>query len=255
MDEEIQQMYVALINDLRAVQESTANVIDQAKQSARLSRDALSSLKEYIIVHPFESNEEEVSFFKDTKPRFHCHLAYWASVLEIELNRPIGSKKALEKYLRLHLLRLKLSYEAHAGFYSYYRSGETGMDDRYFLRENNSFSLHNPRSVDSDPQFTTSHDWPVTQLMAGERLQQFLNQSIASPDNPLIHVKENTNDKPLLQWTASKAALVELIYAFQSQGVFNNGQAGIREIALHFEKLFGIGLGNFYNVFNEIRLR
>jgi hypothetical protein len=43
MDEEIQQMYEALMNGLRAVQESTSNIIDQAKQSIRLSGDALSS--------------------------------------------------------------------------------------------------------------------------------------------------------------------------------------------------------------------
>jgi hypothetical protein len=57
------------------------------------------------------------------------------------------------------------------------------------------------------------------------------------------------------QWTGSKAALIELIYALQSGGVLNNGMASIKEIAENFEKIFQVELGNYYHCFNEIRLR
>ena len=56
-------------------------------------------------------------------------------------------------------------------------------------------------------------------------------------------------------WTASKADMIELIYSLQAGGVFNNGKTGIKEIAESFQKLFQVDLGNYYNVFNEIRLR
>lgn len=58
-----------------------------------------------------------------------------------------------------------------------------------------------------------------------------------------------------LSWTASKADMVELINSLQAGGVFNHGKTGIKEIAETFQKLFKIDLGNYYNVFNEIRLR
>ena len=71
--------------------------------------------------------------------------------------------------------------------------------------------------------------------------------------------KINLPDEPFslssFQWTASKANLIELIYALQSAGVFNNGQIGIKKIAKTFETLFQIDLGNYYHVFNEMRLR
>jgi hypothetical protein len=57
------------------------------------------------------------------------------------------------------------------------------------------------------------------------------------------------------QWTASKADLIELIYSLQSGGVLNNGKTGIKETAETFQRLFQVDLGNYYNVFNEIRLR
>ncbi len=57
------------------------------------------------------------------------------------------------------------------------------------------------------------------------------------------------------QWTGSKAALTELLYAMLAAGVLNNGTIGIKEAAQNFEKIFQTDLGNYYHCFNEIRLR
>jgi hypothetical protein len=67
--------------------------------------------------------------------------------------------------------------------------------------------------------------------------------------------KKELSSLPPVQWTGSKAALTELIYALQSGGVLNNGLTGIKEIAENFEKIFQVELGNYYHCFNEIRLR
>ncbi len=49
-----------------------------------------------------------------------------------------------------------------------------------------------------------------------------------------------------LEWTFSKVALTELIYALKAAGVFNHGNADLKTIARHFEKVFGVDLGNYY---------
>ena len=49
--------------------------------------------------------------------------------------------------------------------------------------------------------------------------------------------------------------MVELVYALYAGAVYNNGLAEIKEIAETFEQLFQVDLGNYYHVFNEIRLR
>jgi RteC protein len=74
-------------------------------------------------------------------------------------------------------------------------------------------------------------------------------------ENNKINKSDESLSLPPFQWTASKANLIELIYALQSAGVFNNGQIGIKRIAEVFENLFQIDLGNYYHVFNEMRLR
>ena len=83
--------------------------------------------------------------------------------------------------------------------------------------------------------------------------------------NDLIQVyienqlNKNTPRKPSngseLNWTASKTALTELIYALHSQGVFENGNADIRLIAQKFESIFNIDLGDFYHTFMELKSR
>lgn len=41
----------------------------------------------------------------------------------------------------------------------------------------------------------------------------------------------------------------------QTEGVFNNGNADLKEIASYFEKILNIDLGQFNRVFLEIRIR
>jgi hypothetical protein len=59
----------------------------------------------------------------------------------------------------------------------------------------------------------------------------------------------------IVQWTASKTALVELIYALQAEGVFNNGKADIKTIVSFFETLLNINLSECYRLFHQIKMR
>lgn len=56
-------------------------------------------------------------------------------------------------------------------------------------------------------------------------------------------------------WTGSKVALIELMYALHTEGVFNNGAADLKDIADYFEHTFDINLGQYRRVFLEIRAR
>ena len=58
-----------------------------------------------------------------------------------------------------------------------------------------------------------------------------------------------------LFWTGSKTDLIEFIYALQCSGVVNSGTADIKELAVVFEQIFNIELGNYYHTFIEIRAR
>ena len=64
-----------------------------------------------------------------------------------------------------------------------------------------------------------------------------------------------TTQTSKLQWTASKVALIELIYALQTEGVFNNGTANVKDIADQFQETFNVDLGQYRRMFLDIRTR
>ena len=56
----------------------------------------------------------------------------------------------------------------------------------------------------------------------------------------MLKNNENSEKSPRkpnvkLTWTGSKVALIELIYALHTEGVFNNGAADLKNIAEYFE--------------------
>lgn len=58
-----------------------------------------------------------------------------------------------------------------------------------------------------------------------------------------------------MNWTGSKAALVELIYALQAQGVLDYGHADIKQISRVFSRMFNVDIGDFYHTYLELRNR
>ena len=112
-----------------------------------------------------------------------------------------------------------------------------------------------PRIIDTDTYFNSPRDFlgyrNTGQL---DRIRDYLQDAINTLRHPGL-TGQTAESAGHLQWTASKTALVELIYALQSGGVYNNGQMEIKEIAETFQHVFKVDLGNYYHVFNEIRLR
>ena len=67
--------------------------------------------------------------------------------------------------------------------------------------------------------------------------------------------KSQLNHNLKLNWTGSKVALIELLYALHTEGVFNNGTSDLKDIAEYFENVFSIDLGQYHRAFLEIRMR
>lgn len=109
-----------------------------------------------------------------------------------------------------------------------------------------------------DPDFSTSHDYAVAKIMAHDRLEVYLNRELEAlsikSSNPNWGQLGCCNNTPL-QWTDSKTALVELIYALYAIGSINNGRSEIRELAAFFEQAFNIRLSDIYRTYLEIKIR
>jgi len=210
--------------------------------------NALSEIKEYVLVTGFKTINEEIHFFKYQKPFIVSKLIYYNAIYKIETRRPYGNKR-IKKYFTKELKKLKRFFENNLDFYKYYRSNNSFVDENFFVRGKHDIRLWlDTFYFEADHRFSTSHDYKVAKIIANDLIQVYL-------ENRLNNINQKKSSDISLNWTASKTALTELIYALYSHGVFNNGNTDIKLIAKAFEDAFNIDLGDFYHTFMELKAR
>jgi hypothetical protein len=256
MNHVLQNSYDAFMRQLQEFRSDEPDILLQSKKSVDAGMQAMKELREYIIAKPFKTQEEEIFFFKETKPLFQCQLVYWLKVLNYELSKPTGTCTDIEAYILTELHSLKLFFDNNIDFYRYWRSGQKHMDEQYFSRGKNVLQIDiDIELLDTDPQFSSSHDSKLSRLFAHEMLADFLNSELETlSGNNQVRTAPGSDDL-FINWTASKSGLIELMYACKSCGAFNHGKASINQIADLFERIFNIKLGNYYRTFQEIRIR
>lgn len=238
-----------LKQQLQTINAETTNTIKQTELSIKATIKTIEKLKTFFNKYHFESKSQEIEFFKTIKPYFAAKLIYFNEIYNIEIAKPTGSKKTIKKYYSNQLQRLKQFHTENIEFYKYYRAGNDSLDKKYFLRGKHDIKLTlDSFYFQSDYSFATSHDYKVAQIIANEEIQSFLHTNLKA-------LKQTTATDRKLKWSASKAALVELLYALDTVGVFNEGKSSLNEIATALQSFFNIELGQFNRTFLEIRNR
>ena len=230
--------------------------IKKCEQAITVILKSIYELKKAATKTNFKSKSEEIQFFKEVKPLFASKLIYFNLVYRIEMKKPNGGNKILKKYYNNELLKLKAFFDNELEFYQYYRSGSTYLDYKYFLRGEFDIKLAlDSYYFESDMSFATSHDFKVATILANDLIELYLENQLLMLENNENSEKSQRKPNVKLTWTGSKVALIELIYALHTEGVFNNGAADLKDIAEYFEHTFEIDLGQYRRVFLEIRAR
>jgi hypothetical protein len=102
-----------------------------------------------------------------------------------------------------------------------------------------------------DAEFATAKDLLLSEISAKKKFLNFLEEQIEDLDHPAA-IKVGLKD---LQWTASKAALTELVYAMHLSGCLNHGRINLKQVVQYFEKIFSIDLGDYHHTFLRLRDR
>lgn len=203
-------------------------------------RGLIAELKAFTRNYKFQNQAEEIQFFKEVKPVFLSQYFYYKKIFTIRLFDSFKDAKTRQtNYYRL-LQQLAAYAEKNLEFYKYSMSGSTFLDAHYFTRQNK-----HHKSFDRDENFSNGYDTKLAKILANELVKKDVFKLIDHLDSVY----------PVLTWTGSKTDLIELIYGLQATNVFNNGNVEIKTIASAFESVFGIELGNYYRVFQDIRLR
>lgn len=230
--------------------------IKKCEQAISIILKSINELKKIVTKTNFKTESEEIQFFKEIKPQFTSKLVFYNRVYKIEMKKPNGGNKIIKKYYNNELQILKNFFDSELEFYQYYRSGNIYLDYKYFLRGKFDIKLTlDPYYFETDATFATSHDFKVATILANDLIELYIENQLIKLENKENTEKSQRQPNVKMTWNSSKVALVELMYALHTEGVFNNGAADLKEIAEYFEHIFEIDLGQYRRVFLEIRAR
>lgn len=237
-------------------QEKPVITIGQSLQAMQACRETMNILQEYVIQNSFSSQMEEITFFKEIKPKFYSLLIFYHRLYNIEVSRPIGSEEEIKMYLQNELNLIRRFFEENRFWYQYHRAGETYLDEKLFLRNRKepplSFRIYD---INAHPLFSTGFEYIFSRITANELLAGYLQKCLMSGVNDKQALNFISSHPHPLTWTDPKSALIEFAYAAKAKGTFNNGKASLKEITDYLQHVFNIELSNPTRVFQEILRR
>lgn len=250
-------LYEEMEKKLTEIKLNEINEIQNLKRASYEILQHLMELKAFILNTGFESKEQEIHFFKNIKPKFLSKLIFHHKAFEMLSHLPFSSVTEIKSFYLKELEKINAYLHDNNEFYSYYRAHSTLFDDVYFLRkEPESWLLLNFDDYETDLNFTTIYDHKLAKIIAFESLSEFIKDSIINLENkPGTDTSHGPHKKQKITWTGSKVSLIELLYALQSTGSINRGTIDVKSLAINLENYFNIDLGNYYRVFQEIRIR
>jgi hypothetical protein len=241
--------------EIQRIEQLQIDTLDKIKQTIAFIQSSLTLLKQKTADYQFESPQEEILFFKVWKPQVFSLLAFYIHLYRIEKHRAEQSLTAQFRYLKAEYETLKRK-PLDNSFYSYYQTGQTDLDTLYFRRGHyDIYSDAQCNFLNKDISFSTMHDSSVAEILADKHLAQYLSKEIDALSDKLHFKLAAIIEEKQLQWTESKVALVEFIYALYAGKCLNNGDSSLKDIAFCCELLFNIEIGDFYRIFLEIRNR
>lgn len=249
-------LYNKMESSLNEASVSEIDIRQRLKKCSRIILSSISKLKNFITSYEFVDTNDEINFFKNIKPKFSSKLIFYQKAYEIQLYLPIGPLPDIRNYYSRELQKISEYQNDNKELLRYYRSNSTLFDEVYFVRKKpDSWLLLSLDDYETDLDFTTFYDQKISKIIAFDFLSEFIKESISNLDQKNELLKVNHKDTGDLIWTGSKVSLVELLYALQSTGSINNGSIGIKDLANELQSLFNVDLGNYYRVFQEIRIR
>ncbi len=238
-----------LCDELEQLHYDESDVNIRSLKAAKHIKKTLTNFRNKIRKNGFDSEEDEVHFFKFVKPKIQAYLIFYSVLAEIE-----SSKLHMNENDLLHLIDKKGRMFRHImrenlEFVKYYNSGLTHLDKLYFARNTDlsAISKHSTNML-LDPEFNVSHDCVAANIIAFDLFKKHMvpHQDLKMTVGP---------PNPKLKWTGSKLDLVELIYALQASGAINYGEADLKEICSALESVFQIHVGDLYRAFHTISNR
>jgi len=245
-----------LLFDLDEIKHSSNGIIERSNKSIIACRNLLNTYRKSVVIDGFKSTEEEIEFFKTIKQTPFTQLIYYSEIRSFEIQFPKVDSRQQRKYVKKKLGKLNRFFLYNMDFVQYIESEQTHLDKQYFTRDFfDNLPVSSSKFYFQDPDFCTPYDLLLGKLKASKRFINYLQNRLFDAKKSKYKNELELNNLSELEWTSSKTALTELVYALYHSRVINNGKSDIKEIASTLESIFHFKLGDYYKTFAEIKTR
>ena len=245
-----------LILKLKELENDSLDILSTSNRAIILCRNLLTKYREHIVKNGFENTQDEIEFFKNTKQPTLTNLIYYSEVRSFEIQFPKVNEDAQKKYIKKKINKLNRFFLYNMDFGQYIKSNNTHFDKQYYTREYfDNFPITSSKFYFQDPEFSTPRCMLLGKFKAYNLFIIYLQNRLIDKNKSLNFDPNALNSDMSLQWTSSKTALTELIYALHHSRSINNGNADIKEIAIMFQKILHFDIGDYYKTFSEIKSR
>lgn len=242
-------------DELNQIIQSADPHMKKADQGIMLCNKTLSDLQNMVEREDFEDKATEIDFFKNVKPYPMSYLIYFTEMRTCELLIPKAGDSHKIRFLEKEVKKINKFFTQNNDFVNYMEQNHSYLDHQFFTRDfRNNFPFTPTINYYQYPEFSTSHDMLWAKIQAMYRFIHYIRErsQVLQPGNCRLFSEKKHK---VLLWSASKTALVELIYALYSDGAINHGTADLATIASSFEDFFNVKLDGIYKTYSEIKAR
>jgi hypothetical protein len=247
---ETQEKYKHLVSELAVLYEDYTDDLNTPDRRLLLIADVLEPLKQKLPGYTFDSDENEIRFYKETFPDLLSLFIYYTEKSALGTSELIGTRKSITEYRNRLMKRIEDFSTENAPLYDYYSMRRTHFDSYYFLRSsplNQEPALLFGALV--DPKICPGFSIKIAMISAYRKLDYILcevaNQHQTGGAEGIAVSS--------LHWTGTKRDLTELVYAMKKY--VNNGKVQITDVVKGFQYLFNTDLGNYRRIYQEILSR
>ncbi|MDT0678683.1 RteC domain-containing protein [Autumnicola musiva] len=231
------------------------NHLTKANLGIDLCNKTLFALKEITDREDFETVPAEINFFKEVKPLPMSYLIYFSEVRSCELRKPKAGAAYQSRFFEKEIRKINKFFYRNVDFAHYMEQGYNYLDHQIFTRNyNKNFPFTPTINYYQYPEFSTSHDMLWSKIKAMYLFLHYIRDSMQKirPESFALPAEKRHR---ILLWTASKTALVELIYALYCDEALNHGSVDLKTITQSFEDFFNTRLDNTSKTYTEIKAR
>lgn len=252
----IENLYSGMMVKLEEINGTFKDPAEHLNEALCCIHAAITDLRAHVRRHPFEADQEEIKFFKYTKPRICGLQTYIVERHRILSSVPVSTDQEIRAFYEEELRSINRIFRLYPFQYQYYRTAEDGKDRAFFLRRNRSPFPPGRELLPSDPDFSTELDHLFMLFGAYEKLRDFLIRRIRlsykEANDSLLEESMKAKER---RWVGTKVELVELAYGLYLTKRINDGKAEISDIVAWLEESFQVDLAQVYRMFADIARR